>query len=120
MREHFLLYAAALLLVFSACTKEASDDMEDVRAVTLDGRKVLLHADETWEYGDFTIPYLVNQSKPESYQDLNINDLLPCRVTEVVDGDTIKVHFNHPPVFLNAEEKIRLSIIVYTTTTAAY
>ncbi len=108
MQRHILLFAAALLLVFSACTREASDDRQDVRAVTLDGRKVLLHADETWEYADFTIPYFVNQSKPESYQDLNIEDLLPCRVAEVVDGDTISVHFDHPPVFLNAEEKIRL------------
>ncbi len=108
MRGHFLLYTAALLLIFSACTKEASDDLGDVRAVTLDGRKVLLHADKTWEYGDFTIPYFVNQSEPESYQDLNIENLLSCRVAEVVDGDTIRVHFDHPPIFLNEEEAIRL------------
>ena len=108
MRRPVLLYAAALLLIFSACTREASDDLEDVRAVTLDGRKVLLLADETWEYADFAVPYLVNKSKPESYKNLNIEDLLPCRVAEVVDGDTIRVSFDHPPIFLNAEEKIRL------------
>jgi micrococcal nuclease len=98
-----------LLFVLSvSCLSQENAREEDGRTVayTSAGQRILLFRDGTWEGEDGT-PF-VHKSPYKKTREVSIQGLLLCRVSRIIDGDTIVVAFDDPPFLTAAEERVRL------------
>lgn len=98
-----------IFYVFVGCSAvQNSSAEENTYGMTLDGQKIILYADHTWSFQDYKEPFYLHILKPQDFNEVSIKNLIPCLVTDVVDGDTIWVRFTNPFYFTNSKEKIRL------------
>ncbi len=95
--------------IFIGCSAaQNSSTEENTYGMTLDGQKIILHANGTWNFQDYIEPFYLHILKPQDFSEVSIENLIPCLVTDVVDGDTIWVHFTNPFYLTSSREKIRL------------
>ena len=100
------MYFLVVILLGGCATQLTSEDT--ITAYTVDGKGVVLHEDGSWEYSGKIGFFDVERNGITSIDEISISDLLPCTVTEVIDGDTIKVVFVDPPPGIQAKESVRL------------
>ena len=95
------------IVLLTVCTFQLYSE-DTIKAYTEDGKGVLLHEDGTWTFSGKIGFFDVERNGTTSVDEISIENLLPCTITEVIDGDTLKVAFVDPPPGIRTEESVRL------------
>ena len=95
------------IILLGVCFSRLSAE-ETIAAYTVDGKGVHLHEDGTWEYSGEIGFFDVERNGIESVDEISIGDLPTCILTDVTDGDTIKVAFANPAPGIQMVESIRM------------